>query len=230
MAAHATNGTVWDQKSRLTLLLASAITLLALSSAAPAQQPTNLFGPPDLNAPEQVSPLGIRYRAFGFDNLGAKRINKKLVNQLRAKGVPEATVAEIQAYGQSFIGNPGHIGSLIDAAYTERRNAFLACGAGSWQYRAAQTASPDSFVVTIEPTLIWWAPENTWTIDVSTANELRAVVVYIQGLMTDPQHASYVARLEGTLSWGLGNVIAAKGGYNARSVAEEIGSQNPCGR
>jgi hypothetical protein len=204
-----------------------AVILLVSSITTLAQSPPYLFGPPDLSAPRHVSPLGNRYYAWGYDLLGSKRVNRKLRNQLTARGVQPSVIESSIAYARSFVQNPGHIGRLIDAAYIERREAFFRCGQGTWQHQAALNSPPGSFTIKLEPTIIYL--NGVWTIDVGTANELRATVFYITGLVSDPRTATEINRLENTLTWGIGNVIAHRGGYNPGRVENEIGHRDPCG-
>jgi hypothetical protein len=178
-------------------------------------------------APEQRTPLGIRFQSNGFDSVRPKQVTKVL-RWLENRNVPAALIAEYLEYANLFISDPRYIPLTIDSAYTEIRKLYLDCG-GKWS-DAARNITPGRILVICEPAPIWSEHWNTYAAGLAwmQKNLIQAVCVTANGIMSNPTQAGPLRRFSDLCVWEFGNYYSFKAGHRIKTPADEIGNQSPC--
>lgn len=216
-------------KSLLTIFF---VLMFVVSTQAQAIQFWAFLGDCDANDAIKQSPLyNISYQASGFDRPRKNRV-RKTIAQMRARGASHL-IADFEAFANQMT-KENAIPRWIDEAYgriVERWSSV-----GNYQLPGAKMScaevvrrfNPASLLIKVEdvPFQVPGYPPGFYAAGTTDGHTIRALNINADGFISDPQHAS-LRRFDALVEWEIGNSFALFAGYQAPTIAQEVGSRVP---
>ena len=177
--------------------------------------------------PPTVTPLGITVHTCGLLDYGSKRV-RKTCQRMIDEQVSDWIINQFREWALRL---PAELPAWIDAAYTERLNAWQICVGKRLPNGKAisddvlNRITPASFCVVLHPEP--WAPAGVLTAGASWSDRVEVVVAYLGS--SEGVANSWLRKCDDLFAWELGNLIGLRCGYRPKSVETEIGNGSPCG-
>lgn len=215
-----------------TILTVLFILMFAVSMQAQTVEFWAFLGAAEADAVVKQTPIyNISYQANGFDRPRKNRVRKTLVRM--QSGGSTHLIPEFEEFARQMT-KENAIPRWIDEAYGRIVARWLSVGnhtlAGARMNcaEAVNRFNPSSLLVIVEesPFQVQGYPAGFYVAGTTDGRIIRALNVNADGFMSDPQHAK-LRTFDLLVSWELGNSLALFAGYEAKTIAQEVGDHVP---
>jgi hypothetical protein len=221
-----------------TVFFTRAITLIAvvllITVSTPSQ--TNEFwaflGEKETEQPVKRTPVyNIAYQANGFDRPRKNRI-RKTIARMQARGANHL-IEDFDEFARQMTKEDA-IPRWIDEAFARIEARWLSVGDHTLPgarlscAEAVRRFDPAGLLVIVEalPFEVEGYPAGFFVAGTTNGQTIRALNVNADGFLSDPQGAR-LRTFDLLVSWELGNSLALFAGYEAKTLAQEIGDHIP---
>jgi hypothetical protein len=215
-----------------TILMTLFLMMFAISMQAQTTEFWAFLGASETNEIVKQTPIyNISYQANGFDRPRKNRV-RKTIARMQSRGATHL-IQEFEGFAHQMT-KENAIPRWIDEAYGRIVERWLSVGdhtlAGARMScaEAVRRFNPSSLLVIVEeaPFEVQGYPSGFFVAGTTDGRIIRALNVNADGFMSDPQHAK-LRTFDLLVSWELGNSLALFAGYEAKTLAQEVGDHVP---
>jgi hypothetical protein len=208
------------------------VMIFAVSTQAQAIQFWAFLGEGEANYAIQQSPIyNISYQANGFDRPRKNRV-RKTIAQMHGRGASHL-ISDFEDFANQMT-KENAIPRWIDEAYERIIERWSS--AGEYKLPGAKMTcadvvrkfNPSSLLVKVEdvPFQVQGYGPNFYAAGTTDGHMIRVLNINADGFISDPQHAS-LRKFDALVEWEIGNSFALFAGYQAQTIAQEVGNRVP---